>query len=183
MSACFGAVLMAAEEHGSGGGHGTLDFWKWINFALLVGIFAYFLYKKAGGFFRTRTGEIVRDLKEAARQKTEAEARYAEIDRRLASLGAEIEALRGKAREESAAEHERLRRDTERDLAKIQAQAEQEIAAASKAARQALRAYSAELAVELAQEKLQARITPESDDALVRSMLAQIGRGRPERAM
>jgi hypothetical protein len=46
-----------------------------------------------------------------------------------------------------------------------------------------LRAYSAELAVELAQEKLQARITPESDDALVRSMLAQIGRGRPERAM
>jgi F0F1-type ATP synthase membrane subunit b/b' len=70
-------------------------------------------------------------------------------------------------------------------LKKIQAQTEQEISTAVKAARHELRAYSAELAVGLAAGKIRARMTPEADGVLVASMVHDLGNrfpGQPGRA-
>jgi F-type H+-transporting ATPase subunit b len=171
------------QQHGESGDRTTL--WKLGNFVILAGIAGYFIYRKGGAFFAGRTAEIRRGLTEAARIKTEAEVRYAEVERRLAGLGAQVESLRQQAHEESGAEGERLRRETERELKKIQAQTEQEISMAVKAARQELRAYSAELAVGLAAGKIRARLTPEADGALVASMVHDLGNrfpGQPGRA-
>jgi F-type H+-transporting ATPase subunit b len=163
----FAACVFAAEEHGGGHGPANLDAWKWANFALLVGLLGYLIYKKGGAFFAGRTASIRKDLDESARIKAEAEARYAEVEGRLARLDAEVASLRGQAQSESKAEGERVRQQTGRDMAKIRAQAEQDIATAAKAARQDLRAYAAELAVSLAEQKIRARLTPEADAALV----------------
>jgi len=148
--------------------------WKLANFILLAGGLGYLIYKKGGAFFRARSEQIRKGIAEAARFKEEAEARYADIEQRLAGLTAEIEHLRKTAREESAAEGERVRLETERNLKKIQAQAEQEIASASKAARQDLRAYSAELAIRLAEQRIRARMTAEIEDQLVASTIAEL---------
>jgi F-type H+-transporting ATPase subunit b len=176
---CAGAAVVAlAAQHGEaahGGGTDNTTLWKLLNFGLLVLAAGYIIYKKAGGFFAARSSEIRRGLTEAAKVKADAETRYAEMERRLNALGAEVEALRKQAREESAAERARAQAEIERDLKRIQAQAEQEISAAAKSARQRLRTYSAELAVELAAAKIRQRLTPDKDKAIVESMVEEIG--------
>lgn len=170
-----------AGEHGQAEAHGehgaaNLDFFKWINFAILAGIIGYFAYKKGGAFFAGRTAMIRRDLEESARMKQEAEARYAEVERRLAALATEVEALRAQARAESASESDRVREETSRQMAKLRAQAEQEIVAAGNAARQQLRAYAAELAIGLAEQKIRTRLTPEADAGLIAAAAADLDR-------
>jgi F-type H+-transporting ATPase subunit b len=168
----------AASQHGESSDHTTL--WKFGNFIILIGAAAYFLYKRGGAFFAGRTEEIRRGLTEAAKLRAEAEARYADMERRLAGLGEEIEKLRRLAHEESGAEGERLRRATEQEMKDIQAQAQREISAAAKAARQHLRAFSAELAIGLAAGRIRARLTPEADGALVASMVHELGNRFPD---
>ncbi|MGD0014321.1 MAG: ATP synthase F0 subunit B [Bryobacteraceae bacterium] len=166
----------AAEEHQAGPGTDRTTLWKTANFILLAALLGYFGYKRGGAFLAARSAGVRRSLEEAAQLKQEAEARCAEIERRLASLAQEIEELRGRARQESEAEGERLRRESQRTSEKIQAQAEQEIAAAGKAARQELRAYAAGLAVDLAARKIRDRLTPDSEQALVQATLRDLGR-------
>ncbi len=142
---------------------------------ILAAALGYLIYKKGGSFFAARSAEIRRGLVEAAKVKADAEAQYAEMELRLKRIGVEVENLRERAREESAAESARARAETERDFKKIQAQAEQEIQAAANSARQELRAYSAELAVGLAAAKIKERLTPETDKTIVDAMIGEIG--------
>lgn len=163
----------AAREEGHGAENIAL--WKMANFVLLAGALGWFFWKKGGPFYRARTEEIQRGIAQATKLREEAEARYREMVRRLASLGAEIESLRKAAREESAVEGERVRDETHRELEKVRVQAETEIAAAAKAARAGLRAFSAELAVSLAERRIRERITPDADNGLIAAAVQQLG--------
>src|SRR5437660_4570266 len=106
-------------------------------------------------------------MAEAAKERQAAEERAAEVDRRLANLEAEIASLRAHAQEEAEAETQRLAQHTAAEIARIQARAEQEIVSAGKAARLELKRHAAELAIALADQKIRARMTPETQDALV----------------
>ncbi len=159
-------------------------YWKWANFIILAGVLGYFIYKKAGAFFRSRTEAIRQGIEEADRLRRDAEQRAAEIERRMNNLQAEIDSLRKIAREEMAAENERLRRETEEGLQKIRQQAEQEISSAAKAARHEVRAHAAELALELAASKIRDRLNPATDDLLIASFLDELDRpagAKPEK--
>lgn len=147
---------------------------KWANFLLLAGLLGYTLGKNAGPFFATRSAGIRRDMDESLRQRKEAEAKAAEVDRRLANLEKDIAALRGQSETEAKVETERMAQQTEAEIAKIQAHAEQEIASAGKAARMALKGYAAELAVGLAEQKVRARMTPDTEDALVQGFVRNL---------
>jgi F-type H+-transporting ATPase subunit b len=175
-------VLHAAEEHAKSAESAPSQLlWKWANFAILAGLLGYFLYKKAGAFFRSRTEAIRKDIEEAGRLRREAEERAAGIERRIENLQAEIEALRAGARAETTAENERLRLETEAGFEKLRRQAEQEISSAAKAARHEVQAHAAELAVDLAAGKIRARMTPATDEALAGAFLDGLGKtgGRP----
>ena len=174
--------LTAAEKAKSEGESDRLLLWKVANFALLAGALGYVIYKKGGPFFAARTESVRRDLEESARANREAQARYAEVELRLANLGAEIENLKTQARAESGAEGERMRAESERAFQKIRLQMEQDIASAAKAARQELRVYAAELAVGLAERRIRERLTPDSETALLGAMLKDLDRrsGGPE---
>ena len=147
---------------------------KWANFLLLAGLLGYTLGKNAGPFFATRSAGIRRDMDESLRQRKEAEAKAAEVDRRLANLEKDIAALRGQSETEAKVETERMAQQTEAEIAKIQAHAEQEIASAGKAARMSLKRYAAELAVGLAEQKVRARMTPDTEDALVQGFVRNL---------
>lgn len=170
---CFTATVRAAETSGEGG-HGSLELWKWANFVVLAGGLGYLIGKHAGPFFAGRSRKIRKDMIEAGGQRQDAEARAAAVERRLANLESEIAALRGESRNEARAETERLEQHTASEIAKIQTRAEQEIAAAGKAARMDLKRYSAELAVGLAEQKIRARMTPDAQDALVRGFVRDL---------
>ena len=147
---------------------------KWANFLVLAGLLGYFIGKNAGPFFAARSAGIRQDMDESLRQREQAEAKAADVDRRLANLEKDIAALRGQSETEAQAEAERMAQQTAAEIVKIQANAEREIASAGKAARMALKRYSAELAMGLAEQKVRARMTPDTEDALVQGFVRNL---------
>src|SRR5207244_6425281 len=109
--------------------------WKWANFAILAAGLGFLLVKQAGPYFASRSNEIRKGIEDARQVSADAEKRAAARDARLANLGAEVEALRKSAREEAAMEGDRMRQETQRELAKIQANADHDIASALKSAK------------------------------------------------
>src|ERR1035438_5085105 len=81
---------------------------KWANFLILAGVLGYFIGKNAGPFFAARSAGIRKDMDESLRQRQEAEAKAADVDRRLANLEKDIAALRGQSEAEGKAETEHM---------------------------------------------------------------------------
>ena len=158
----------AAEEEGS------MDIWKWANFLILAGGLGYLIGKHAGPFFAARSASIRKDMEDSLAQRLDAEARAADVDRRLANIEADIAALRCEGERDARAEAARMERHTAEEIAKIQAHSEQEIVSAGKAARMELKRYAAELAVELAEQKVRARMTPDAQDELVQGFVRNL---------
>ena len=154
--------------------------WKWINFAILVAGLGYLIAKAAPAYFRRRSEEIQRALVEAKREIKDAEAKAADLDLRLSGIQTEVENLRSQAHTEMVREAERIRADTERHLKRIQEQTEQEIALMTRGARDDLRRYSAGLALDLAEQRIRARVTPDMQQTLVDSFAQDLHRLRPD---
>jgi F-type H+-transporting ATPase subunit b len=165
----------AGEKHGESAESESLGL-KWANFAILAAALGYIVVKQAGPYFATRSSEIRKGIEDAKQISADAEKRAAAMDAKLANLGAEVELLRKSAREEAAMEGDRMRQETQRELAKIQANAGHDIASALKSAKIELKSYSGQLAIELARDKVRQRMTPADQDALVRSFVSDLGR-------
>jgi len=159
----------AAPEH-----EDPLLKWKWVNFAILAGALGYMIGKKAPAFFRGRTAEIQRELHEANQARQEAEARVAEMERRLGALTDEVNKLRTDSQQEMQRESDRIRQNTESQLAKIQASTGQEIEALTKHAIQDLKVYSAQLAVDLAEQRIRTQMSGEVQNGLVERFVRQL---------
>jgi F-type H+-transporting ATPase subunit b len=149
-----------------------------INFAviLVVGIWAG--RKFLPGIFRDRTAAIQKAMQEAQKASEEARRRLAEIETRLQKLDVEIGMMRDAAEKEGAAEEARIQDAAEEDARKIVASAEQEIAAAGKAARRLLTAHAADLAVGLAQKQI--HVDAATDQNLVRTFASQLSTASSE---
>lgn len=161
-------VAEAGREPAGGAGHGDpWIYWKWANFAILVVALGYLIGKYAPPFFRNRTSEIQKGIADAARLRQEAEARAAHMEQRLATLASEVERLKQEARAEMTTEGDRIRNETGQHLARVQLHAEQEIGAAAKAARRDVKAFAAQLAVELAEQRIRARLSADVQNTLV----------------
>lgn len=169
---CLAASFAFAE--GSEGGDSHLQMWKWANFLVLAGALGYLMAKMLPPLFASRSQAITKDMAESRKIRQDAEVRAADVERRLASLEAEIAALRAESQKETAAETERLASHTASEIAKIQAQSERDIAAAGKAARTDLKRYAAGLAIDLAEQKIRARMTPATEDRLVRGFVRDL---------
>lgn len=148
--------------------------WMWINFAILVGGLGYLVAKSVPALLRARHAEILQGIDEAARHKQQAEAQSADIDRRMAGLGADIDKLRQAVKDELAIEAERLKQDTERLVRRIEEQAQQEIGFLAKAATQQLRTYSAELALDLAEQRIHRLMNRQTQHELVDDFVARM---------
>ncbi len=157
-----------------GKGENDLMWWKWANFVVLMAGLGYLGAKFGGPFFRERTATIRKSLEDADQAKREADARVAEVNSKLANLDAEIAHLKAALRDEQEKQAERLRQAAASDLARIQTQGEQQIDSMSKAARQDLKAYSAQLAVELAEQKIRTRLTPEIEERMADKFVAEL---------
>jgi F-type H+-transporting ATPase subunit b len=146
---------------------GPSPIWAWANFAILAGALGYLIVKKGGPWFRSRSLAIRKGIAEAEEIRRGAEASAAEVDRRLAGLQTEIEKLRANAHREQSAEAERIRQQSAADLARIQEHGAREIDSAGKAARLELKRYAAQLAIDLAEQKIRRQMTPEVQAALI----------------
>jgi len=153
------AHAQEAAQHGEGEAPMPNEIlWKWANLAVLVGVLWFLVGKGAATFFRSRTEEIQRGIREAAQVRADAEARAAQIESKISNLSGEIEQIRAASKVEISAEAARIQAETQAHLSKIQAQAEREIASATKQASVELRAYAAQLAVEIAEKQIRQRL-------------------------
>jgi len=164
------------KEANAGGEEEVSPVWAWANFAILAGALGYLIVKKGGPWFKARSLAIRKGIAEAEEIREEAEARAAEVDRKMAGVEAEIEALRDHARQEQAAEAERIRQQTVVDLARIQEHATREIDAAGKSAHLELKRYAAQLAVDLAEQKIRRQLTPALQSVLVENFARDLDR-------
>lgn len=144
-----------------------------LNFAVIAWIIVWASRKFLPGIFRDRTAAIQRAMQEAQKASEEARRKLAEIEARLMKLDVEIGRMRDAAEKEGEAEEARIQAAAQEDARKIVSAAEQEIAAAAKAARRQLTVHAADLAVGLAQKQI--RIDAATDQALVRDFAGQLG--------
>ncbi len=144
-----------------------------LNFVVIAAVIVWAARKYLPGMFRDRSAAIQKAMQEAQKASQEAQRRLAEIESRLMKLDAEIGAMRDAAEKEAAVEEARIKAAAAEDARKIVVSAEQEIAAAAKAARRQLTAYAADLAVALARKQI--HVDAATDQALVRNFAGQLG--------
>jgi F0F1-type ATP synthase membrane subunit b/b' len=143
------------------------ELWKWPNFLLLVGLLGYLIKKHGGPLLAARSQQIRQDLEAGEKAKAEAEARAAAVQAKIANLDREVAELRTAAHAGLEAEAERIRREAESELSRIEQHAAVEIVSLGKHARLELRRYAAALALDLAEQKIRSRMSPDTQAALL----------------
>ena len=144
-----------------------------LNFAMVAGVVFWAAKKNLPGMFRNRTAGIQKAIQEARKASEDANRRLADIESRLSRLDTEIGTMRTAAEKEAAAEEVRIKAAAEEDAKRIVESAEQEIAAATKAARRELTAYAADLAVTLATRQI--HVDSPTDQSLIRNFARGLG--------
>jgi F-type H+-transporting ATPase subunit b len=142
------------------------------NFLILAIGVGFALLKILPKTFRARTSAIQRQLVDARTATEEASARLNSVEARLSKLDEQIAAMRSQAEADADKEERRIRAAVEDEKAKILADAESEIHAATAAARRDIQQFAAGLAIEQAARKLV--VTPETDRLLVESFARQL---------
>lgn len=159
------AASEAEGEHTQEGAGKELLF-KWLNFILVFGALGYLLRKPAQKFFRGQRAAIRTAIQDAREARQQSQARLQEVEQRLARLEQEVEAMRKEAAANAAAEKQRIHEAAQREAERILATTRAEMDSTTRAARLELRAYTARLAVNLAEQSIQKRLTPETHAAL-----------------
>lgn len=148
--------------------------WKWINFALLVAGLGYLVVKKAPAFFNARTEEIQKAIKDATGLKMDADFRSSEIDKRMATLGEEVQKLHAAAKADMEHEGQRIETETRATLQRIHEHTLREIESLNQQAALAVREHAVRLATELAVTELRERPGQIDQNELIRGFSEDI---------
>jgi F-type H+-transporting ATPase subunit b len=171
---CIGQESTQPKGETAENSEDPLAVWKWANFVLLVAGLGYLISKSIPAMFKARTEEIQKGIAEAQQVKQQADKRAADMEVRLAKLGADIEAFRTKAKAEMEQEGQRIQEQTEIHAKKLEAQAASEIETAAKVARASLKQYAADLSLDLAAQRIRTRMDPGTEAGLVDNFVADL---------
>jgi len=179
----------AAPAEGHGGGHEAASHEaagheagdptlpaKWINFAILAAGLGFVIIKAGIPALKGQQQAILDGMNSAAKKAEATSAQAAEIEKRISNLDLEVAGIREKALGELAAEKERIGKETATLVRKVEQDASAEIASAAKFAQAELKAHTGRLALELAEQKVRARMTPEAQQALVGRFVDSLGK-------
>ena len=151
---------------------------KVVNFAILAGALTYFLRSPIAAYLASRATQIRQDLVSAAEMRAAATAQLAEIDRKLQSLPAELEALRRQGAADVTAEKQRIAQQAAAERERLIEQTRREIEMRLRLARRELTEHAAQLAVDLAEQRIKRSITPDDQLRLVDRYTAQLQEAR-----
>ena len=146
------------------------------NFAVLVGVLVYFLRTPIREYLQARSTQIREALVTAAEMRRTATAKLEEIQRQLASLPAELDALKKRGAEDIAAEETRIAETAKAERARLLEQTRREIDMRLRIARRELTEHAAELAVQVAEERIRRNITQDDQVRLLDRYTAQLAK-------
>ena len=152
------------------------QFFKVVNFLLLVGGLAFLARKPLGEFFAQRSASVRKALDEGRKALGASQGQLKTVEEKLRHLEGEIATFKASAVREMEAERQRLRQTSTEEAEKILESARIEIEKATRAAKIELRIYSAQQAVELAEEMIRQRL----DDVSRRQLFSRFVDGLVE---
>ena len=168
------AAPIFAQESGDIADSPTGVIFRWLNFAIVFAIILYFFVNIAAPHFRSQSEEISRKIAEGARAREAADQQRAAAQQKLAGLPEEVARLRADAKRSGEAEAQRLRAQARSEAEMIAKAAQEEIAAAQRAARLETKALAARLAIERAESLLQQQITPAEQATLFEAFVGDL---------
>lgn len=151
---------------------------RWLNFVIVFGGLGYLIAKNGGAYFRGHAKEIAASIVEATAAKQEAANELHAVEAKIERLDQDVAELRDQARQNWAAESERLRASGAAEIEKIHQAARGELAASERAAQQQLRDIAASLAIENAAVLVGSRMNSEIRAKLFQSFMVGLERGR-----
>jgi F-type H+-transporting ATPase subunit b len=151
---------------------------KVVNFAILAGGLAYFLKAPFAAYLASREAQIRQGLVTAAEMRAAATAQLAEIEKKLQSLPAELDALRTQGAADVVAERARIAQAAAAERDRLIAQTRREIEMRLRIARRQLTEHAAQLAVNVAETRIRRSITPDDQLRLVDRYTTQLREAR-----
>lgn len=148
---------------------------RFMNFALLV-IILYWAIKKSGvkEFFTSRTKEIGQRLQDLEKEKTEAEGKYRDAEKRLKEFDAKRVEILQEFKAEGETEKERIIAEAQERVRKIIEQAELTIQHEIQSAKARLKADIVDRAAEKARELISKEMTDKDQDHLVDEFIERV---------
>lgn len=184
--AALGAVAAFAPAAARASGPSEEAFFdivlKGLNLLLVVGAIVWFGGASIKGFFRDRRNTISTDLDAAAKLLGETEKKYAEWERRVAGLDAELAGIREEARQRADAERDRILAEAEVAAERLRRDAAAALEQETRRARAELRAEAAELAVSLAGKLLRDGVSAADGDRMIDEFVSKLEQGAPRGA-
>jgi F-type H+-transporting ATPase subunit b len=160
------------------GDHAGPSIWsfiaKLVNFAILAGTLVYFLRDPLSQYVTQRGQQVRHELVTARELKATATAQLAAIDQRLQALPGELDALRTRGAQETAAEEARIRQAAAAERERLIEQTRRDIDAQLRVARRELMHEASTLAVGVARARLQSSLTPADQLRLVDRYTSQV---------
>jgi F-type H+-transporting ATPase subunit b len=153
-----------------------LELWKFLNLFLFVGAMVYFLKRPLSDAFRSRREGIRRELLKAREERDLALMKLAEVQSRLDRLDSEVAGIKEHSLSEAQTERERISRETELEILKLQEQSQREILSAGKVAKHELRRFAAQQSIRLAEEIVRREMSTDDDARLIELNVEQMGR-------
>jgi len=153
---------------------GTLG--RIFNVLVVVVVLVYALRRPLSDFFDRRRKEIQREIEAAKLACREAEGKLAEMEKRMTGLDAELKELQEKAMQEAEEERNRILTQAEKEAGALIEGACREAEALLRAGRMELREYTAQLAVELAAEKICSSMDSATQQRLVENFSRQLNK-------
>jgi F0F1-type ATP synthase membrane subunit b/b' len=171
------AIPVFAQE-GEPHGLDKVTLWKVANTLIFAAGLGYLIAKTAPGFFNARSAEIQKAIQDATGLKIEAEFRSSEIDRKMATLAAEVNKLREQSAAEMEREHARIRKDTSAEIEHIHRNVAAEIDAFQLGGIGQIRQHTAKLALELAERRLASQLSSNDQEEMLSDFVHLVEQGR-----
>ena len=179
-TAVFGCALtllaagpVFAQESGDATTTTTGYVFRWINFAIVVGLLGW-LFSKAVPALKKRSEDIAQKVAEGARAREAAEAEKRAVQAKLANLDQEVAKLGADAKAAAEAEAARLRALAKSEAEVIERAGLAEIAAAEHAARLELKALASRLAVEHAETLLREQMNANAEATVFQAFVESL---------
>ena len=171
-----GVAFASADASHADSGVLLKDFlYRVLSFSIVVAILVYFLAKPMKKGLAGRREDIEKALAAAKQAKEEAEAKFAEYDRKLAQATEEIAEISDAIRREGELEKQKIIANAKEMAIKIEQDAEKTAELEIAKARTELQREAVQLAVGVAEELLKKNFTKEDDTRLIDEYMQKVG--------
>ncbi|WP_457680307.1 F0F1 ATP synthase subunit B [Thermovibrio sp.] len=156
-------------EHG-----GHLLFWKTVNTIILFAILYWLLKKPISRFISDGIESIVSKFEKAKKEKEETLNLLKEAEKKLEEAKEEARKIVSYAEEVAKREKEEIINEAKQTAERIVKLADEEIEKEAYKAKEELKKFAAQKAIEIAQARIKSSITPEVNKKLIESSLEKL---------